>query len=121
MFWFNITGGKEGFGGKYLTSSFDVHVQEKSFSNWKMVGMYHRSVDCCGHYKSYLFTLLVCLLQSFTEKDHSPARTSKRLMCGGSDHISKVEGRWNDTGCHQPTDVSHICKQDSLVLVGDLQ
>jgi hypothetical protein len=42
-------------------------------------------------------------------------------VCGGSDHISKVEGRWNDTGCHQPTDVSHICKQDSLVLVGDLQ
>lgn len=83
--------------------------------------MYHRSVDCCGHCKSYLFTLLVCLLQSFTEKDHSPARTSKRLVCGGSDHISKVEGRWNDTGCHQPTDVSHICKQYSLVLVGDLQ
>jgi hypothetical protein len=41
-------------------------------------------------------------------------------VCGGGHHICKFKGWWNHAGCHQPTDMCHISKQDSLLLVTNL-
>jgi len=47
--------------------------------------------------------------------------TAQRLVGGGGDHISELEGRGDGASRHQTRHVRDIRQQDGVVSVGDLK
>lgn len=52
-----------------------------------------------------------CVQQTFAEEDQGSSRPSKRLVRGGGDDVSVLEGRRDDAGGDESGDVCHVRHQ----------
>ena len=55
----------------------------------------------------------------FAVEDHSGTRTTQRLVRGGRDDVTVLEGVGGLSGGHEARDVRHVHHQEGAVLVGD--